>query len=135
MSATPAVALSEAEWQEQFIQLAHALGWEHNFTRRTIGRGGRWTTATSKKGWPDLTLWNERQRRTMYVELKTETGRLSPEQEACLRSLTAAGNEVHVWRPSDLDEAHRALRPRRAAPNIQIHFESPKDCHCPCHRR
>lgn len=101
--------LSETEWQQQVIDLAHALGWQHLHVRRSIGKGQSWTTATNVKGWPDLSLWSERQRRVMFVELKTRTGVVSPDQQRVLASLEAAGQEVHVWRPADLDAAHAAL--------------------------
>lgn len=104
--------MSEADWQQQVIQLAHHLGWRHNHTRRTIGRGRSWTTATSCVGWPDLELWHPKQRRFMWVELKSESGVVSEDQRAVLDSLAAAGGEVHVWRPSDLDVALTALQPR-----------------------
>lgn len=103
-------AMTEAEWQEQLLDLAHMLRWQHLHVRRTIGKGRKWTTSTNVVGWPDLTLWNEQQQRVMFVELKSEAGKVSPEQEAVLASLAAAGLEVHIWRPSDLDAAHEALR-------------------------
>jgi hypothetical protein len=35
------------------------------------------------------------------VELKSELGRTSPEQEEWLAAFAQAGVESHVWRPSD----------------------------------
>lgn len=101
---------TEAEWQEHVIEAAHLFGWRHLHVRRSIGKGRKWTTATNVRGWPDLFLWNETQRRTMAVELKSATGVVEPDQEAVLASLAAAGLEVHVWRPADLDDALRALK-------------------------
>ncbi len=101
---------TEAEFQQQVIELAHLLGWRHNFTRRSIGKGRKWVTATSVVGWPDLTLWSERQRRIAFAELKRQDGKVTPDQEAVLASLAAAGIEVYVWRPSDWDEIAATLR-------------------------
>lgn len=101
--------ISEATWQEQVIQLAHAHGYKSMHVRRSIGKGRRWTTATSCDGWPDLVLWNPVKQRTMFVELKSEAGVLTVEQRQVLQSLSIAGNEVHVWRPADLDAANAAL--------------------------
>ena len=98
------------EWQPQFLDLAHMLGWQHMHVRRTIGKGRKWTTGTSVKGWPDLTLWHEGQVRLIFVELKSDDGRLSPDQEVVLASLDAAGQETYVFRPSDLELAARILR-------------------------
>lgn len=113
---TAPTPISETDWQQQVIDLAHLHGWQHLHIRRTIGKGQRWTTSTNVKGWPDLYLWSEDQQRTMAVELKSESGVVTDEQRAVLESLARAGVEVHVWRPSDIDDAQQALaRPRRAA--------------------
>lgn len=106
----PQVPISETEWQEQVIELAHTLGWKHMFVRRSIGKGKKWTTATNVKGWLDLTMWSERQQRVMFVELKSEAGEPTPEQIAMMKSWSLAGQEVYLWRPSDLEEAARVLR-------------------------
>lgn len=110
-----AVAISEAEWQEQVLDLARATGWRTMHVRRSIGKKRQWTTATSVVGWPDLVMWNERQRRLLFVELKSDSGLLSDHQDDVLCSLQAAGCEVHVWRPRDLDDVQKALTHRRAA--------------------
>lgn len=101
--------ISEQEWQQQVVDLAHALGWKHLHVRRSIGKGRRWTTATNVVGWPDLFLWHEIQRRRIAAELKTENGQLTDEQRSVLASLAAAGVETYVWRPSDLDNVHYVL--------------------------
>lgn len=106
---SPAVQMTEAEWQEQFIQLAHFLGWKHMHARRSRGRGRAWTTATNVTGWPDLYLWSERQQRDMFVELKSADGKVTDEQAAVHASLRAAGKTVHVLRPDQLDEARAVL--------------------------
>lgn len=102
------VATTEAEWQEQVIQLAHALGWRHLHVRRSIGKGRKWTTATNIP-WPDLTLWHTGQGRLIVAELKTDTGTVTDGQLATLASLMRAGTEAHIWRPADLDDVHRTL--------------------------
>lgn len=109
MTARTAPAIGEAEWQQQVIDLAHALGWKHLHVRRSIGKGRKWVTATNVP-WPDLTLWSERQRRLIVAELKTDRGKATPGQEEVLWSLAAAGVECHVWRPADLDEVQRVLQ-------------------------
>jgi hypothetical protein len=102
--------VTEDEWQQQLIELAHILGWKHMHVRRSIGKGRKWVTATNVIGWPDLVMWSERQKRLIFAELKSESGKTSPEQDDVIASLRAAGQEVYVWRPSDLDEALRILK-------------------------
>lgn len=99
--------ISEAEWQEQVVQLAHALGWSHLHVRRSIGKGRRWVTSTNVEGWPDLFLWHPR-RRFAAIELKVPPNEATPEQEAVLAQLAAAGARTIVAYPNDL-ETVRAL--------------------------
>ena len=112
MSAAPE-PMSEQVWQQQFVQLAGYLGWKHLHVRRSLGRGRKWVTATNIDGWPDLHLWHEGTQRTIYVELKSEAGRLRPQQIEVLGSLTRAGQEVYVLKPSDLELARRILSGER----------------------
>ena len=104
--------MTEAEWQEQVVDLARICGWRTMHVRRSIGKGRRWTTSTSVVGWPDLVLW--RPGRIVAAELKSNTGQVTEDQAAVLASLEAAGMETYVWRPGDLDEVASVLG-RRAA--------------------
>lgn len=107
--------VSEVEWQQQVVQLAAMMGWEHLHVRRSIGKQRSWVTATNIVGWPDLLLWSERQPgRHLAVELKSESGQLRPEQREVLNRLSAAGFHSYVWRPRDLETAKAVLSPRRA---------------------
>lgn len=110
-----ALAMTEAEWQQQVVDLARLSGWRVNHHRPTpAGRGRtRYTTATTVTGWPDLTLW--RPGALLFRELKTDTGRLTTEQRQVLAELDAAGADVGVWRPADWPEIEATLRPARGA--------------------
>lgn len=127
MSAAPE-PMSEQVWQQQFVQLAGYLGWKHLHVRRSLGRGRKWVTATNIDGWPDLHLWHETTQRTIYVELKSEAGRLRPQQIDVLGSLTRAGQEVYVLKPSDLELARRILSGERitigASPRVHGNGET-----------
>lgn len=108
----PAIIL-EADWQDQVIDLAHMLSWQHLHVRRSIGKGRKWVTTTNLKGWPDLLLWSPRQPgRHIAAELKSETGVVSPDQHEVLANLEAAGFETFVWRPSDLEVVQATLSRR-----------------------
>lgn len=107
--------MTEAEWQQQVIDLAHACGWQHLHIRRSIGKGKRWTTTTNIVGWPDLVLMRPPDG-LLFVELKTEDGKVSPEQSTVLDFLDRfAFASAHVWRPSDLNEA-KSILSRRSKP-------------------
>lgn len=107
------LAFTETEWQAQIVELAHTLGWRHLHVRRSIGKANKWQTTTNVTGWPDLLLWSPRQPgRHIAAELKSTTGKLTPEQEQVLADLAAAGFETYVWRPDDLDHALFTLRPK-----------------------
>jgi hypothetical protein len=96
-----AVEISEKEWQAQVIQLATMWGWKHYFTYRS---------KRSPTGFPDLTLARDR---VIWAELKAGRGRPTPAQLEWLEALEAAGGEVYLWRPSDLDEVGRVLARRK----------------------
>lgn len=63
----------------------------------------------STAGWPDLVLMNVSERRMFFVELKSERGTLTPAQAAWLEGLRVCGQEVYVWRPSQLQEIAEIL--------------------------
>lgn len=51
-------------------------------------------------GFPDIVAIKES--RLLAIELKSEAGKVTPEQRAWLLAFWIAGNEMHTWRPSDL---------------------------------
>lgn len=95
--------MTEAEFQRKVIGLAKDLGWEVMHVRR--GRSSH-LTPTSVAGWVDLVLWRDR---VLFRELKRDGGKLKPDQEAVIASLTAAGADVAVWTPNDWTEILRTL--------------------------
>lgn len=105
---TAATAITEAEWQATVTDLLRALGYRSMHCRRSIGKGRRWTTATSVVGWPDLFAW--RPGRAVALELKAEGGTVTTEQERVLAELAGAGIDARVVRPSDFDELVEWLR-------------------------
>jgi len=53
----------------------------------------------SEPGFPDLVIVGSRM---IIRELKTERGRVRPEQRVWLDALVRAGQDADVWRPDDL---------------------------------
>lgn len=96
MSATPDEqradrAMLEKTLQELVRRRCLANGWRYYHTHRS---------KHSPAGFPDVCA--VRGERLLFAELKRETEKPTPEQQAWLDDLTAAGVEVHLWRPSDL---------------------------------
>lgn len=102
---TRAGSMREADFQKAVTDLAELYGWSWAHFRPAQTQKG-WRTPVSGPlgaGWPDLVLARERDRRTMFIELKTEDGHVSPAQHVVLALLEAAGLHVDVWKPHHLD--------------------------------
>ena len=89
---------NEADFQREVTRLLDAAGfrWYHNPDSRR-----------SAAGFPDIVATDGTT--IIFAELKTDEGKLKPEQEEWLADLDAAGAVVHVWRPSSLDAIRAAL--------------------------
>ena len=80
--------------------------WAHFRAARTLHG---WTTPLSgDAGFPDLVA--VRDGRLVLAELKTDAGRVRPEQRAWLDDLEATAAEVYLWRPRDWDAIVETLR-------------------------
>ena len=99
---------TERQFQHAVTELARLNGW----LVYSIPDSRRSTLS----GWPDLTMIRRVDRRIVFAELKTEKGKIRPQQEEVLDVLThIAGEgrtkkaEVYLWRPSDWDQIRRVL--------------------------
>ncbi len=100
---------SEAGFLAQVIALARLRRWlTAHFRPARVALGG-WRTPIQGdgKGFPDLVLVRER---TIFAELKSDTGRTTPDQHAWLLRLKEAGEEVYLWSPRMWDEIERVLQ-------------------------
>lgn len=94
--------LSESDLQQRIIDRAKALGWlvYHTYDSRR-----------STAGFPDLVL--ARSEHVIFVEVKSEKGRLTQAQVEWLRALGIRDPlfepGVYVWRPSDMAEIEKVL--------------------------
>lgn len=106
--AIPLEELTEKQFEQQLIGsngkpgIARVLGWRCYHTLRSKG---------SEPGYPDWTLVRDR---VVFLELKRETGVVSPAQAEWLTALRNAGAEVYVVRPRHLDRITEVLRLRGA---------------------
>ena len=92
--------LTEKQWQGQIVQFAKLKGWHVYHT---------WMSIRSQPGFPDLVLVRDR---VLFVEVKSETGKLTEAQQGWQDALFSARAEFYVWRPSDWDEVHETLLSR-----------------------
>lgn len=100
MTTTTAPKVTEAAFLRQVRDLARIFGWStyHPFL-------SRW----SERGFPDVVLC--RPPRILFVELKTDKGKTTPDQDRWLGMLEQCpGVEVFVWRPADFDAMTAVLR-------------------------
>jgi len=114
--------LSERQFQSLVIDHAKVSGWLYYHTH---------DSRRSAPGFPDLVLVRRRMERTrvIFAELKTDKGKLRPEQESWLETLGGDGAawrgalkgkhysetesmdvEIYVWRPRDWGRVHDVLR-------------------------
>jgi len=99
---------TEEQFQQQVIDLARFLGYRvAHFRPAKTDKGWRTPVSADGKGFPDLFL--VRPGRLIVAEIKSETGKLSPEQEAWLEAIDAGGGEAYCWRPSEWDNIVEVL--------------------------
>ena len=84
--------LSEKQLQSQIVQYAKLRGWRvyHTYDSRR-----------STAGFPDLVL--VRDNHLIFAEIKSNRGKVTPEQRSWIEALTRTQCEIHVWRPDDWD--------------------------------
>lgn len=90
--------LSEKAFMSEVIRFAKRQGWRSYHVH---------DSRKSVAGFPDLVLVRDR---VVWAELKTETGRVTADQQTWLDALGATRAEVYLWRPSDWPSIVEALR-------------------------
>ena len=90
--------MTEKSFQSLVVFYAKSRGWRvyHTYDSRR-----------SEPGFPDLLLVRHK---ILYRELKIEKGRVSPAQKAWGESLTEAGADYAVWRPSMINAIYKELK-------------------------
>ena len=125
--------ISESQFLSQVIDLAHAYKWKVAHFRPAQTRcrdckgqgcsscgftGKSWRTAVQGdgKGFPDLVL--AKKGKIIFAELKTETGKVSPEQIDWFLILQSCDDGDHcsmmLWRPSDYADIEKILKGQEA---------------------
>lgn len=86
--------MTEAALQAAVIELARWAGFLHMHITDSRKSSG--------VGFPDLVLLHKRTGRLLFAELKSDIGKLSPEQWTWINALREGGTEAFIWRPADL---------------------------------
>ena len=118
--------MTEAQFQRSVIELAQLNGWKVAHFRPAQNSKGAWRTpvAADGAGFPDLVLVRDR---VIFAELKTDKGRVRPEQREWLDAIQTATTgdpppcdrtiiETRVWRPRDWPDILATLNTRKQAP-------------------
>lgn len=113
----PVTGTDEERWRRQVREIATRYGWRLQYHTADSRR--------SDPGWPDEVFGHVGQRRTLFVEFKTDTGRIRPAQRTWLAHLADSGFEVAVWRPRDLPTVLRVLGPARQRAVLPADFRRP----------
>lgn len=92
--------ISENEFLGQVLQLAKLYKWQAaHFRAARTEKGWRTPVQGDAKGFPDLLLTREGD--LLFAELKSEKGKVSPEQQQWIDALKKTGHPAEIWRPSD----------------------------------
>ena len=91
---------SERVFQEHVIQFAKRHGWLvfHDLDSRR-----------NRAGFPDLTMAHKERGLVVFAELKSQKGRVTPEQKEWLAALGETCAVPVVWRPLDTDTVEEFL--------------------------
>ncbi len=99
--------VSERQFQDVVVRYARACGWLVHHSRPAMNRRGEWSTPIQgDAGFPDLVL--ARDGTVLILELKSQKGRVPPEQHAWHSAMGMM--DVAVWRPSDWPELSEVLQ-------------------------
>lgn len=114
----------ESPFQNKVMSWAELNGWLAYHPPENllaVARSGRTYRQNVKRGFFDLTLVHPELARLVFAELKSETGRVRPDQVTWAeavgrvrsRHVAETGRspiEVYLWRPSDWPQIEEVLR-------------------------
>lgn len=111
-------AISESEFADWVLDVARMYGWRSaHFRPARTKTGWRTPVQGDGAGFPDMILLHPRCTYGVALELKRETGRTTPDQDAWIAAFREAGWVAMVVRPSDRDALQALLsRPQARVP-------------------
>lgn len=94
--------VTEAQWQRTVMECAAWQGWRvyHVPDSRRV----------TDPGFPDLVCVHPDRGEVVWLELKTNKGRVKPAQREWLAALRKAGQRAYVARPRDVEKVERLLQ-------------------------
>lgn len=96
--------MTEAQLQDAIVDLAHLYGWAvAHFRPARTEHGWRTPAQYDAAGFVDLVLVHPR-RGVIFAEVKSDRGKVRPDQRAWLDRLEAAGAHADIWRPVDFPD-------------------------------
>lgn len=98
---------SEKLFQDKVVQIARTCGWLTFHAVPHMVRPGVWRS--DGKGFPDLVLVHPQGRGVMFIELKAEKGRQTPDQKKWQDAIDRSGGMYLLLRPSDLGRIIKLL--------------------------
>ncbi len=104
--------ISEKQFMRQIIDIARVRGFLVAHFRPARTARGSWRTPVQAdgKGFPDLVMVRARDRRVIFAEVKSTSGKLTVEQIMWMSNLGAAGAETYVWTPANWPAIEERLR-------------------------
>jgi hypothetical protein len=125
----PGLAITEAQFSEQGLQLASIFRWRTAHFRPALTKKG-WRTPVAGDGKGFLDLLMIKPPRIVVAELKSARGKLTPEQEEWLADWRACpGAEAFVWKPDQLDEVTGVLSGKLIRPGEALHDHVAEGAH------
>lgn len=95
--------MKEEAFRQQVRKIARMYGWTLMYHTHSSVR--------SDPGFPDEVLLNKTQKRVLFIEFKSEKGRVRPAQKEWIEALQLCGQEAAIWRPSDMEQIVKVLGP------------------------
>lgn len=108
--------VTEKQLQSRIMDFARLYGWTvaHFHDSRRQVAPGKFVGDADARGFPDLVLC--RPPELLFIELKRQTGKVTPEQLQWLGDLNESGAEAVVVRPSDETWVRERLSRSRRSP-------------------
>ena len=104
--------MNENEFSTQVKDALKLFGWHFSHFRPALTAHGWRTAITGNKGFPDYVATNGF--KVLFIEVKGDGGKLSPEQQEWQELLRRTGHEVFCWWPKDSDLMIEILGGRNA---------------------